>query len=502
MEVTDFTKEEQEKIMAKYAQLAFSNLKKNIIQDLMNDRNESVIYKKYSKEEIVRMLENPQKNERKIRELSEFIYLVSSHYRRLVDYYSNILLYNYTIVPTKIPIKKPNKTQYKNDYYTIVNLAEKYNLKHESPKALKIAVRDGVFYGVYYESEDSFFIKSVPASICRIASIEDGVYRFSVDMAYFSGKEYLLNTYGQDFVNAYRLYKGDKEKGIKGDKKKKWYEVPNGVVILADESSPFCSLPVHTGLLLDILSIDDYKLLHKAKAENDNFKVLSAKMPLDENQVPVMSYEMMQKYYGQMAQNLPNGIGLLISPFDVVDFSFQDSTTATRNDVTEAVNTFWQGAGISPALMGGGNISSQGAMMLAVKPDEGIAFSMLQQFERFFNYKLKKLNLNNGFKISFMRVSIFNQDEYTNRLSKAAQYSVPVKMEYASALGMSPSDILGKMYLESLLELGTETWNTPLVSANTTSNTIESSSGENGGRPKIESGQTLTEAGEKTREQN
>ena len=130
MEVKDFTKEEQEKIMAKYAQLAFANLRKNIIQDLINSRNESIIYNKYSKEDIVKMLENPQKNEAQIRDLSGFIYLVSSHYRRLVDYYSTILLYNYAIVPTKISPKKPNKTKYMECYYHVVNECNKYNFKH------------------------------------------------------------------------------------------------------------------------------------------------------------------------------------------------------------------------------------------------------------------------------------------------------------------------------------------------------------------------------------
>ena len=112
MEVKNFTKEEQEKIMTKYVQLSFANLKRNIVQDLINSKGESVIYKKYTKEQIVNMLENPQKNEDQIRELSRFIYLVSSHYRRLVDYYSTILLYNYTVVPTKIPVKKPNENNF------------------------------------------------------------------------------------------------------------------------------------------------------------------------------------------------------------------------------------------------------------------------------------------------------------------------------------------------------------------------------------------------------
>ena len=73
MEVKNFTKEEQEKIMTKYVQLSFANLKRNIVQDLINSKGESVIYKKYTKEQIVNMLENPQKNEEQIRELSRFI---------------------------------------------------------------------------------------------------------------------------------------------------------------------------------------------------------------------------------------------------------------------------------------------------------------------------------------------------------------------------------------------------------------------------------------------
>ena len=247
MEVKDFTKEEQEKIMSKYATLAFANLKKNIVQDLINSRNESIIYKRYSKEDIVKMLDNPQKHEKELRELSGFIYLVSSHYRRLVDYYSTILLYNYTVVPTKVQSKAPTKKKYLEDYYRVVNLCEKCNLAHEASKAIKVAVRDGVFYGICYQTEDSFYIKPFDARYAKISSIEDGVFMFSVDLAYFSGKEYLLDMYGADFKRAYTLWKGDKEKGIKGDKTKKWYEVPTGWVIKIDEADPVYSFPLWLG---------------------------------------------------------------------------------------------------------------------------------------------------------------------------------------------------------------------------------------------------------------
>lgn len=497
MEVKDFTPEEQEKIMMKYSQLAFANLKKNIIQDLINNRNESIIFNRFSKEQIVKMLDYPQRSEKEIRELSGFIYLVSSHYRRLIDYYSTILLYNYTVVPTKIPITKPKKNDYKKAFYHVINQCDKYHLRDEAAKAIKIAVRDGVYFGLCFESEDSFYIKPFDNRYAKISSIDDGVFRFSIDMAYFSGKEYLLDMYGSEFKTAYRRWKGDAQKGIKGDKTKKWYEPENGICLKIDESDPFYSLPLFTGVLLSVLDIEDYKLLQKAKAENDNYKVLSAKMETDDNGVPKMDYNVAKKYYEQMAQNLPGGIGLLLSPFDVEDFSFKSSaSTDNRNAVTDAESQFWEAAGVSSLLFGSTKATTSAALILSVKPDEALAFSVLQQFERFFNRKIKKMNLDYSFKLVFLQQSIFNVDEYVNRFSKATQYGVPAKMYYASSLGLSPSDIIGMSYLEDeILELATKTWTHPLISSNTQSSISEV------GRPTNASkGEGLSESGEQTKE--
>ena len=496
MEVKDLTKEEQDKIMFKYSMLSFANLKKNLIQDLVNSRNESVIYKKYPKERIVLMLENPQKNEKEIRELSGFLYLVSSHYRRLVDYYSTILKYNYVVVPTHLTPTKPSKTKYKEVYYNVINECEKYNLKHEAMKAIKIAVRDGVYFGLCYETEDSFYIKPFDNRYARISSIEDGSFVFSVDMDYFSGKEYLLDMYGAEFQSAWVQYIGDKKRKIKGDKDKRWFEPKNGICLKADESDPIYSLPLFTGLLLEVFSIEDYKMLQKAKAENDNYKALSAKMETDDDGIPKMEFDMAQKYYGQMAQNLPDGIGLLMSPFEIQDFSFQSSSASDRNAVADAEDQFWYASGTSPLIFGSSKATSSSSLTLSVKPDEEIAFTLLQQFQRFFNKKIKKMDLAHGFKIKFSNQSIFNTDEYANRLSKASAYGVPVKLEYASALGLSPSDVVGMSYLEDdILGLATKVWKSPLISSHT------SSGDDSGGRPTNTSqGKGLTESGEQTKE--
>ena len=77
MEVKEYTDEEKQRILKFYNNLNFANLSKSILQDLRNNNTESVLYKRYKKEEILKFLENPQKNEKKIRELSNFLYIVS-----------------------------------------------------------------------------------------------------------------------------------------------------------------------------------------------------------------------------------------------------------------------------------------------------------------------------------------------------------------------------------------------------------------------------------------
>lgn len=496
-EVKDFTEEEKKKILAQYSMIAFANLKRNMLQDLQNNSNESVLYRKYKKEEIVKFLENPQKNEKEIRELSCYLYIVSSHYRRLIDYFPSILLYNYNVIPTKIPNEIDND-KYKNAYLYIIKECEKYNFKHEAMKAMKIAIKEGVFFGLCYESEDSFFIKPIQSKYAQISGIEDGVYTYEFDLNYFNGKKNLLSMYGTEFINAYDRYKGNEKKKIKPDKSKRWYEPKNGICLKADESDPYHSLPLFTGLLPSIFDIEDFKMLQKAKAENDNYKALGLKLETNEDGVPTMDFELAEKYYNQIVANIGNeGIGVFLSPFAVQDFSFASTQTSDSNDVIEAEEEFYMASGVNALLFGSSKANSSSSMLLSVKPDEQVAYSILLQFQRFFNKKIKKMNLEYNFKVEFTPQSIFNTTEYIDKYSKAAQLGLPVKTAYAASLSMSPLDIYNMTYLEEdILGLSKDKWITPLISSN-----VQSSVDSSSGRPTNESqGQTLTESGEQTKE--
>ena len=485
--------------------MQFARLKNAIVQDLYRGNKEnSYIYKKYPKHKFLSWMDRPKWHERELRELSCYLYDASSHYRRLVDYFANILYYNYIIIPTNLSYEKNgiNKKKYIKNYLKIVNLADKYNFERICRKMIKIAIRDGVFFGLCYESENSFFIQKFNSNYARIAEVEGGSFVYKMDLNYFSNKEYLLDSYGEEIKNAYYSYKGIKN--IKPpNKSKRWFAPPNGICIKVDETDQVHSLPLFMGLLDSIYDIEDYKLLKKAKTENDNYIALAMKIPTDGDGVPLLDDKLTQKYYQQAAINLSDGIGLIMSPFDIKSFKFSDNQNSNTTSVIDAENEFWYASGVSPLIFGSTKATSSNALTLSVKPDEQIAYDLLLQIQNYFNNKIKKMDLPYGFKIKFSNQSIFNSKEIVDTYSKAATYGVSgAKLGYAQALGMSPSDVIGMSYLEDdILKVGKEMFVRPLISSNTLSSGKVDD--ESVGRPTNDSKNLpLTDKGEESKERS
>ena len=447
------------------------------------------------------MFLHPYSYEYSLRALSRYLYIISPHYKRLINYFSQILTYNYTVRAGKVYTKKIAKNKYKNNFYDVVNFAEKMGIKKEAEKMIRIALRDGIAVGVMVyasKSQSGYFVPFEPKGI-RIRSVEDGVYIPSIYLPMFSGNEDLLNGYGSDIAKAYKKYKEKLKNGKVITDSDMWYEFKNGFALVADDTDPYHFLPYFGNLIVDVLRLKDAQDIQAQHDENSNYKALSAKVDTDDDGVPKMPYQDVKQYYDQMAGELPNGIGLLVSPWTISDHSFQESATADRDAALSAVNNFWRSAGMPNTLMGGGTLTTASAMLLAVKPDEALSFSLLGQFEKIINREIKLMNHDYLFKVSFLYQSIFNGTEVQNNLSKGAQYWLPVKMDYAASLGLTPCETIGASYLEDeILGLSSNVWTSPLVSSNTQSSATASDSG---GRPTAEeTGGTVGEAGEKTRD--
>ena len=490
-----------EKLNPDFYRFQYEKLRKTILEESQRHISfRGFFYKKFKKEDIEKMFIHPYSYEYSLRALSRYLYIISPHYRRLINYFSQILTYNYTVKAGKVYTKKIAKSKYKNNFYDVVNFAEKMGLKNEAEKMIRIALRDGIAVGIMVyanKSQSGYFVPFEPKGI-RIRSIEDGAFIPSIYLPMFSGNEKLLDEYGADIAKAYKKYKEKLKNGRSITEADMWYEFKNGFALVADDTDPYHYLPYFGNLIIDVLRLKDAQDVQAQHDENANYKALSAKVDTDDDGVPKMPYADVKQYYDQMAGELPNGIGLLVSPWTISDHSFQESAVADRDTALSAVNNFWRSAGMPNTLMGGGTLTTASAMLLAVKPDEALSFSLLGQFEKIINREIKLMNHDYLFKVSFLYQSIFNGTEVQNNLSKGAQYGLPVKMDYAASLGLTPCETIGASYLEDeILGLSSVVWATPLVSSNTQS----ASTGDSGGRPTAEeTGGTVGEAGEKTRD--
>ena len=490
----------------KQNQIAFVNsinyarLSKTIVQDLINNRKESVIFSKYPKEKVIEFLSKPQQCEKQIRNMSIFLYANSSQYRRLCNYFSKLATLNYTLTPYNLSTNY-NKNSFLVNYQKVVNLLQKFNLKSQLPRIFNICMYSDVFYGLYFETSDSFDIIQLNPDYCRVSSKEDGCLVYSLDMDFFSTRQYLLDSYGEELKTMYYAYSGYQEiangkkgKKVKGNPDLRWQEPPNQICIKVNDDQLLYALPPFAAIFPDVLNLEDYKLLKKTGEVLDRYKILSLQIPLDDEGGFQLDKEICDNYYNNICDNVSDNIGVIQTPLKLDSISFQNTTTAENNAVKEAEEELFSSAGSSINLFGGQN-SSSSSLNISIRNDESITYSLLRQIENWVNKYIKKMNLPYDFKLQFLNQSIYSEDDVCKRYKEAATYGIAGSRSlYAASLGLSPSDILGMQELEDVLDFNNK-W-IPLKSSSTMASEVD-----DGGRPTNASkNKTLTDSGQQTQD--
>ncbi len=490
---------ENEELVKQYEKILnesyFARLTKTQIQDIVNNKKESVIYKKYSKEEIITALENPQSNEKKLRDMSCFLYNNSSHYKRLCNYFSKLPTYNYTISPYNLT--KYNQASFMATYNKVLAACEKFNFKYSLIRMLNICMYQDLYCGLYYETEDSADFIQINNDYTKITKKIDSCLIYAIDMNYFKTREYLLDTYGDEIKNAYYAYVGysakdenGKKKVIKGNSDLRWFEPTNQICLKVNEDQLLYSLPPFSGIFPEILNLEDYKLLKKAETMLKNYKILVMKLPTEKETGKLLVDEkLLEKFYNQACKNVADGIGILASPFPIEQYDFQNSVASETDVVNSAESALWSASGANGSLFGSGDKLSASSIELSEINDESIVFAVVRQFENWFNKYLKNKNLPYDFKLKFLDQSQYNKSKVINDLLKAGQYGLPVRSMLCASVGLSPSEVLSMTTMENDILGLTEKFK-PLLSSHTMTET-------EGGRPTNKSkGEDVTDSTE------
>lgn len=466
----------------------YAKLSKSYLRPPGSYKRFYIYYQHYTKKQILDMLNAPETNEQGLRRASLYLYDMSSHYRRLINHFAKLPTYDYYLTPLKVSKNANiNEKSFRSCYRKAVEQTELMNLKHEMMKAAVTCFREDVFYGYEISTKDSYFIQKLNPDYCRLSGIEDGVYIFEFDFLFFNLHPELLDYYGSEFRRKYKKYK-------ESPSLYRWQEIDSkNSVCLKFNEDEIHVIPPFAGTFADIYDIADYKQIMKAKVYTQNYKLLFMKIPFENGRFKLPE-SIAASYYEQFAEELPEGIGLAMSPMDVGSVDF-DSPTSDTDSVVQSENNFWRASGASNAILGKDDLTSSSALLLSIEADAALTYGLLRQMERWINKKLKNLSGTYHFKLTFLNTTIYNRGTVQSQLMTAAQYSFPVKLQAAAAYGLSPSDMEGLLVLENDI-LRLQDSMIPVASSHTQSSEIIDVE-KDVGRPAQE---TVDESGEKTQE--
>ena len=445
--------------------------------------------------DIEMALKYPKQGWKILCELSSQLMRISPHYFRMNNLYSNMALFCWWIdlydVKDNIRIENVKKS-----YSSLAAKLESMNLKHEFSKIMKVIPYQDIYCGLVFENQSDFFFQQIDYKICELYQIQDGLYNFRIDLTQIDAK--YLNAYPDYVQQAFLdLRDGKTNTGISGQ----WYTPPADKQICLKMNSQWVfPYPILISLIKDILDLDVYKKLKLQSARTDNYKAIAVEVPIDENTVdkPLLTPETLGIFAEINRESMTDDIGLLHTlGSSATPISFKDSNN-TRNNVSDAIESLYDSSGISKENFNGS--SSATALNYSVTNDAAYVYGLYRQFERFINrwIKIRKYN-KPSFKFLFylLDTTIYNQDDVINRYKDSISMGATVISQYMAALGTTPSRTLGSYIVhENIFDFRNH-----FIPLQTSYNSSIDSASENGGRPTVEeSGNVISESGEKTRD--
>ena len=425
------------------------------------------------KDMIKDFLENPIRYKTQLLDLSLNMYIAVPQYQALVKYFHDMIY----LTPYVLPIKTGGgKSKIRNDWEKACYEIEKMNIDLEFRKAISNTILNGVFYGYEIEENDSYTIKHLDPRYCRVYGCVDGCWLYEFNFSYFdsktnqNGNELLINSYPKEFQQLYKNYQKDRRTYL-------WQRLDANKQIclryFPELNAPHVDFPPYANLFADIMDLQDYKSINKAKNEMSNYQFLALEMETNGKDGEMNKFTVnptiVSEYYDFLTQACGDFITPFISPVKVTPISFTNSNT-NLTSLEDAEKAFWNASTVSNTMMGTG-IRTGSGLKYSTLVDQNRIKNIFEQVGCILTRKCKCLdgiNKNNIFKVKLPFLTEFNKDDEIASALSMAQYGIVSRLELFAMKGHSPSEVMGILLLENdILDLVNKL--RPLQSSFTTS---------------------------------
>ena len=474
--ITYLSKQEQQNA-------AFAKLQ-DILQLVNLEKNRNITANTYSRENLRSYLRAPstENNQKNLRKLSDFLYNVSHIYKRMIKYKAEqVTCKAWTAYPLVSVLEENDEEKIKQDYENVCRIVTNMHMETQILKMMLRAWRHDVVYGYVYgdpSTDEGFYIHPLDPDYCRIygADFNSGVLHVAYDMSYFRAYPDDLEYFDKEFQKLYRQYESDNIK---------WKELPAEKAFCWKINIDNLDYPIVplSGLLEDIINLEDLKAVQKAADELGAYKLIWAKIDTISGTKEVDDFEidlkLANEFYKKLAEILPEGIDIGLSPMDlnVIDFN-KNSAAEDTNTLNKAYQNLIETNG--SIVLNSNRITNSESFKKAMMVECIDATKPVAQINAWLNLYLK---LNHGienFVVEFDDTSPYFVEDKIKMVKEAGQYGLPVKTMYASLLNVTPMKERGMSFLEKMLGLGTTDWTAPLVSSNTQNGNLENGDGSDG----------------------
>ena len=449
----------------------------------------------FTRRQILNIIQNPERYGSQIIRLSKYMYLKSGYYKRLVDYFVNMAVINWTVdlEPKTVKMFNPDEKllkQARTNYYKYVAQVNKFKLDNRITDIIRRMFLEDACFGYIVENDIETSIYFLDSSYCEIQkNIGGNVYGFAIDRSLVS------NT-------AYDSLPPDLQKLLDDSKKislNNMVEIPyeNSLCLKYNNDFTYLYSPF-LGLISEILSIDDFKDISKAKAESDAYKLIFMKIPTNDEGQMTMGDDLVIPFTSMCKEIVPERFGVVPSPMELQLIESKSTSNDDTNHVETAVENYYTEAGISKALIS--SASSGSELKSSIKVDSSDIYRIYRQIEAWVDLQMKLrgyIYADYQFVFNIMQTTIFDIGDFVDRELKLAQVSVPNKSRLLAANGINTAKLLGNSLLENNI-LGDvfDSWR-PLSTSFTQSGSDDVT--DQGGRPE-KNEDDLTDAGIQTRE--
>lgn len=452
----------------------FALLNHLITRDLNNDTSKPT-FSLYSKSDIQKFLSNPYAYEKQLRRAVIYIYGASSHFRRLIQYFAGLNDCSYVVEPYRVDPKKANVKTTNNNYRKVLNMLSSMNLKTQLPKILTVCLREDIFYGTLWVTNDNITIQQLPSDYCSISAVEGNVLNVSFDFSYFDSHQEFLNYYPAEFSTKYAFYLKNRTT--------RWMELdsPTSFAIKCNSDILAYPIPPFAGILREIYDIEDYKQLKATRTALENYAMLVMGLPMDDEGRWLLDFDKAKDFWRNLDAVLPPEIGSILSPMPLNKISFEKANTKDTDTIAEAEQHLFTASGVQSALFNNDKASAN-ALLLSIKADQAITYGIVKGVEDAVNRFVQSQSYGKNFRVNFLDISRFNRKDAGDAYLKAATYGIPTLSYYCASQGLGQAELDSMSFLETKV-LGLQDMFRPVQSSSQMSSDSGKGVTDEGGAP-------------------